>query len=113
MAGSVPAIHIFAYVKGSKAWMPGTRPGMTETDSGRFALVEIGIEDRHLEGERFAVILEKQNGDELVANKNLGGILFLRPRQHLDVGVAEQRAQIRRRFLQVGFGDANLKIVGA
>jgi hypothetical protein len=29
MAGLVPAIHDFAYVK-KKTWMPGTRPSMTE-----------------------------------------------------------------------------------
>ena len=28
MAGLVPAIHVFL-LKQSKAWMPGTRPGMT------------------------------------------------------------------------------------
>jgi hypothetical protein len=27
MAGLVPAIHAFRFV--AKAWMPGTRPGMT------------------------------------------------------------------------------------
>jgi hypothetical protein len=28
MAGLVPAIHVFAAT--GKAWMPGTRPGMTK-----------------------------------------------------------------------------------
>jgi hypothetical protein len=28
MAGLVPAIHVFV-AQGSKTWMPGTRPGMT------------------------------------------------------------------------------------
>jgi hypothetical protein len=33
MAGLVPAIHVFL---GAKTWMPGTRPGMTESaDSKR------------------------------------------------------------------------------
>ncbi len=32
MAGLVPAIHVFASGKESKTWMPGTRPGTTETD---------------------------------------------------------------------------------
>jgi hypothetical protein len=32
MAGLVPAIHVFAWVKNS--WMPGTRPGMTKRWSG-------------------------------------------------------------------------------
>jgi hypothetical protein len=30
MAGLDPAIHVFTRSKESKAWMPGTRPGMTE-----------------------------------------------------------------------------------
>jgi len=30
MAGLVPAIHVFKYGRAQKAWMPGTRPGMTE-----------------------------------------------------------------------------------
>jgi hypothetical protein len=30
MAGLVPAIHVFAALKFWKAWMPGTRPGMTK-----------------------------------------------------------------------------------
>jgi hypothetical protein len=30
MAGLVPAIHVFA---ASKAWMPGTRPGMTREET--------------------------------------------------------------------------------
>jgi hypothetical protein len=29
MAGLVPAIHVFLTVDAVKAWMPGTRPGMT------------------------------------------------------------------------------------
>jgi len=29
MAGLVPAIHVFAVLEFCKAWMPGTRPGMT------------------------------------------------------------------------------------
>ena len=29
MAGLVPAIHAFTYLPVAKAWMPGTRPGMT------------------------------------------------------------------------------------
>jgi len=29
MAGLVPAIHAFADFPAVKAWMPGTRPGMT------------------------------------------------------------------------------------
>jgi hypothetical protein len=29
MAGLVPAIHVF-YFTGTKTWMPGTRPGMTD-----------------------------------------------------------------------------------
>jgi len=29
MAGLVPAIHVFNYTPHKKAWMPGTRPGMT------------------------------------------------------------------------------------
>src|SRR5580658_4768836 len=29
MAGLVPAIHVFDSCAGSKTWMPGTRPGMT------------------------------------------------------------------------------------
>jgi hypothetical protein len=28
----VPAIHVFAYAIATKAWMPGTRPGMTTTE---------------------------------------------------------------------------------
>jgi hypothetical protein len=32
MAGLVPAIHVFATAK-SKTWMPGTRPGMTGTET--------------------------------------------------------------------------------
>jgi hypothetical protein len=30
MAGLVPAIHVLTASQQSKAWMPGTRPGMTE-----------------------------------------------------------------------------------
>jgi len=30
MAGLVPAIHVFTRSRESKAWMPGTSPGMTE-----------------------------------------------------------------------------------
>ena len=30
MAGLVPAIHVFLCDSRFKAWMPGTRPGMTE-----------------------------------------------------------------------------------
>jgi hypothetical protein len=30
MAGLVPAIHAFKTATEKKAWMPGTRPGMTE-----------------------------------------------------------------------------------
>jgi len=33
MAGLVPAIHAFLYWCQQKTWMPGTRPGMTETVS--------------------------------------------------------------------------------
>jgi len=29
MAGLVPAIHVLILLKESKAWIPGTRPGMT------------------------------------------------------------------------------------
>jgi hypothetical protein len=29
MAGLVPAIHVLAISQRRKAWMPGTRPGMT------------------------------------------------------------------------------------
>jgi hypothetical protein len=29
MAGLVPAIHVFSLAPPFKAWMPGTRPGMT------------------------------------------------------------------------------------
>jgi hypothetical protein len=29
MAWLVPAIHVFTALKFVKAWMPGTRPGMT------------------------------------------------------------------------------------
>jgi hypothetical protein len=29
MAGLVPAIHVFSLSGEEKAWMPGTRPGMT------------------------------------------------------------------------------------
>jgi hypothetical protein len=29
MAGLVPAIHALAFCGNLKAWMPGTRPGMT------------------------------------------------------------------------------------
>jgi len=32
MAGLVPAIHVFL---GAKTWMPGTRPGMTESADSR------------------------------------------------------------------------------
>jgi len=33
MAGLVPAIHAFASDNATKAWMPGTRPGMTDCGS--------------------------------------------------------------------------------
>ncbi|NEW88591.1 hypothetical protein DU475_15145 [Rhodopseudomonas sp. WA056] len=32
MAGLVPAIHAFAEQQRRKTWMPGTRPGMTESE---------------------------------------------------------------------------------
>jgi hypothetical protein len=32
MAGLVPAIHVFSFVKSRKTWMPGTRPGMTKKE---------------------------------------------------------------------------------
>ena len=31
MAGLVPAIHVFAHLNKEKTWMPGTRPGMTNS----------------------------------------------------------------------------------
>jgi hypothetical protein len=31
MAGLVPAIHVFTVSNEGKTWMPGTRPGMTES----------------------------------------------------------------------------------
>jgi hypothetical protein len=31
----VPAIHVFDLAYDSKAWMPGTRPGMTKKTSDR------------------------------------------------------------------------------
>ncbi len=34
MAGLVPAIHTFAFAVNLKAWMPGTRPGMTCQNAG-------------------------------------------------------------------------------
>jgi hypothetical protein len=34
MAGLVPAIHVFLCCR--KAWMPGTRPGMTDQEASAF-----------------------------------------------------------------------------
>jgi hypothetical protein len=31
MAGLVPAIHVLNHFDAAKTWMPGTRPGMTES----------------------------------------------------------------------------------
>ena len=31
MAGPVPAIHVLLHGESVKTWMPGTRPGMTES----------------------------------------------------------------------------------
>jgi hypothetical protein len=31
MAGLVPAIHVFLAANAVKTWMPGTRPGMTNS----------------------------------------------------------------------------------
>src|SRR6185503_145122 len=36
MDGLVPAIHVFSLSQQSKAWMPGTRPGMTPEQAGSF-----------------------------------------------------------------------------
>jgi hypothetical protein len=36
----VPAIHVFLTCIGTKAWMPGTRPGMTNFD---FVLEKIDL----------------------------------------------------------------------
>jgi hypothetical protein len=34
MAGHDPAIHVFLTVCAAKTWMPGTRPGMTNSREG-------------------------------------------------------------------------------
>src|SRR6266702_4682381 len=39
MAGLVPAIHVFLPQFDRKAWMPGTRPGMTENERTTHAFV--------------------------------------------------------------------------
>src|SRR5262245_8818112 len=39
MAGVVPAIHVFDAIRVFKAWMPGTRPGMTSQVSHHAAFV--------------------------------------------------------------------------
>ena len=33
MAGLAPAIHVLLCANALKAWMPGTRPGMTDYDA--------------------------------------------------------------------------------
>jgi hypothetical protein len=38
MAGLVPAIHVFEAVIFAKTWMPGTRPGMTNSEVAVAAL---------------------------------------------------------------------------
>jgi hypothetical protein len=38
MAGLVPAIHVFVCLWEAKAWMPGTRPGMTTFGMWRYTV---------------------------------------------------------------------------
>src|SRR5665213_3386085 len=40
MAGLVPAIHVFTCARVCKAWMPGTRPGMTTESSVSSAMAQ-------------------------------------------------------------------------
>jgi hypothetical protein len=53
MAGLVPAIHVLLCLSAAKTWMPGTRPGMTNS-AGRPILLTaffmlLGILDRPVE----------------------------------------------------------------
>jgi hypothetical protein len=36
MAGLVPAIHVFNFGGRRKTWMPGIKPGMTNTEDAEF-----------------------------------------------------------------------------
>src|SRR5712691_12327059 len=66
--------------------------------SGRWtaALLQIGVEDGHLEivGALAVLVVDEQDPDEFFADIDLGGIFFLRPRHHPDARIAEQSLQI-------------------
>jgi len=50
MRGLVPRIHAFVSMRGRKAWMPGTRPGMTGQRSPAMTLRFLGRQVRHEDG---------------------------------------------------------------
>jgi hypothetical protein len=43
MAGLVPAIHVFLGLNEGKTWMPGTRPGMTNSRANPIPLAEFRV----------------------------------------------------------------------
>src|SRR5215470_19056637 len=64
-------------------------------------LLEIEVEDRHLElvGDLAVLLLAEEHRDELVSDENLGGIGLLWSRAHLEIWGAENLPQI---ILQAG-----------
>ena len=68
MAGLDPAIHALLFLEASKAWMPGTRPGMTNESSAREArydpfdivVVPFPYADRLAEKRRPALVISNR-----------------------------------------------------
>ncbi|RJF77113.1 hypothetical protein D4Q52_04620 [Rhodopseudomonas palustris] len=79
MAGLVPAIHAFC-ISGSKAWMPGTRPGMTWGDGSariKRAHFRPGSQDENFVLVENAIALNQRTAQNAAYSSRAPGLALL------------------------------------